>query len=159
MKPFLNLDELTEFEETSQGSYHERYVSVAERIGAQKLGYSLSVIPSGGKACPFHNHHVNEEMFLVLNGEGLLRFGENEYNLKKHDIIACPPGGREVAHQIINTGTEELRYLSLSTNEPHEICEYPDSDKILAFVGKWGERSLQHMTRRESAVDYYDGEF
>ncbi len=41
-------------------------------------------------------------MFLILEGE--LRFGNERFAIRKHEVIACPPGGPEGAHQIINTG-------------------------------------------------------
>ena len=44
----------------------------ARSIGAQKLGCQLHVVPAGKKAFPRHAHHVNEEMFFVLSGEGTL---------------------------------------------------------------------------------------
>lgn len=157
MKPVINLDEL-EMKSHEDGPFKETYGPIAEKIGGKKLGYSLSVVPPGSRACPFHNHHVNEEMFLILEGTGVLRFGEEKYPLRKHDIIACPPGKRDVAHQIINTGKTDLKYLSLSTNEPHEICEYPDSNKVMAFVsGKEGP-SFRHLFKIEQAVPYMEGE-
>lgn len=54
-------------------------------------------------------------MFLILEGEGELRFGDERYPIRKYDVIACPTGGPEVAHQIINTGATTMRYLALST--------------------------------------------
>lgn len=158
MKPFLNLDELTDFEEKQHGDFQERYAPISEKIGAEKLGYSLTIVPPGKKICPFHNHRVNEEMFLILEGEGTLRFGDQEYPLRKHDIIACPPGGREVAHQIINTGSSDIKYLCLSTNEPVDVCEYPDSNKMLSMVGEPGERAFRHIARMDEPVDYFEGE-
>ena len=62
-------------------------------------------MPPGKVQCPFHNHHAEEEMFFILEGEGELRFGAERYPLRKNDIIACPPGGPDVAHQIINKTT------------------------------------------------------
>src|SRR5687768_3143016 len=94
MKPFLNLDEITEWTQSGEGKYGERYAPISDKIGAKLLGYSISVVPPGKRVCPFHNHRINEEMFLVLDGEGTLRFGDKEYPIKKHDIIACPPGDR-----------------------------------------------------------------
>tara|TARA_B100001123_G_C14536827_1_gene720616 strand:- start:73 stop:303 length:231 start_codon:yes stop_codon:yes gene_type:complete len=75
------------------------------------------------KSCPFHNHQVNEEMFLIIEGSGLLRFGKDEYTIQKNDIIARPAGGKDVAHQIINNSDSDLKYLALSTKEMAKICE------------------------------------
>ena len=157
-KPFLNIDEINQFEESDEGKFAEKYAPISHLIGAKKLGYSLSIVAPGKRVCPFHNHHINEEMFLILEGEGTLRFGEHEYPIKKHDIIACPPGGREVAHQIINTSDQDLKYLCLSTNEPVDICEYPDSNKVMSLAGEQGKRSFRYMTMADQEVDYFKGE-
>ena len=97
-------------------------------------------------------------MFLILEGSGLLRFGKNEYSLKKNDIIACPIGDRSVAHQIINNSNSDLKYLALSTNIIHEICEYPDSDKIISSVGTYKNKELRHISNASESINYYDGE-
>ena len=97
-------------------------------------------------------------MFLILEGEGELRFGDKRFPLRKHDVIACPTGGPEVAHQIINTGKVDMRYLALSTLVEIEVCEYPDSQKILLAAGKRGRRGLRKIFRAENTVDYYDRE-
>jgi len=160
VKPLLNLAEITEFEPFEKGPYQERYAGISDKIGAKKLGYSITIVPPGKKSCPFHNHHVAEEMFLILEGNGTLRFGDEEYPIKAYDVIACPPGGRDVAHQIINTSNKDLKYFCLGTNESSEICEYPDSNKMLAMAGEPGEgkRRLRHMTRMDENVDYFEGE-
>lgn len=157
MKPFMNLDEAVFDDIEDNGLYTSRRASLSPHIGARKLGYNLTVVPPGKVQCPFHNHHVDEEMFLILEGEGELRFGDARYPIRKHDVIACPPGGREVAHQIINTGTVELRYLALSTLADVEVCEYPDSGKLSVVTGEAGGR-LRKMFRAETTVGYYDRE-
>ncbi len=158
MKPLLNLSEITDFKNNHDGAFKEQYCPVSEKIGAKKLGYNVVVLQPGFKACPFHNHHVNEEMFLILEGEGTLRFGDQRYSIKTHDVIACPPGAQDLAHQIINTSQNELRYLCLSTMEPVDICEYPDSNKVLTMAGDQGDRSFRHMSRLSENVDYLEGE-
>lgn len=158
MKPVMNLDEL-EFQSHENGPFQGKYGVISERIGARKLGFNLSIVPPGKKACPFHNHRINEEMFFILEGTGLLRFGDKEYPLRQHDVIACPPGGRDVAHQIVNTGQTDLKYLSLSTREPSEICEYPDSNKVGVYAGEYDKRDLRLLLRAEQSVDYFDREF
>jgi uncharacterized cupin superfamily protein len=120
------------------------------------------VVPPGRRAFPLHNHHANEEMFFILEGKGELRVGEERHSIRKGDFIANPPGGPEVAHQIINTGDVELRYLAVSTMNTPEIVEYPDSGK-LAMISRQPQtdgplRLLRHVTREGDAVDYWDGE-
>lgn len=153
MKPFINLDELDDFQESCHGAFEDKYSSVSSKIGAKKLGYGVTIVPPGKKLCPFHNHRINEEMFLILDGAGTLRYGDSEYFIKKNDIIACPPGEKGVAHQIINTSEADLKYLCLSTNEPYEICEYPDSNKVQLSAGNNG-----HIFKISNEADYYDGE-
>lgn len=157
-RPIMNLDEV-EFDDVEEnGRYTSSRGQIGSHIGAKKLGYNLTVLPPGKVQCPFHCHHSEEEMFLILEGEGELRFGETRYPIRKHDVIACPTGGAEVAHQIVNTGTSTMRYLSLSTRADLEVCEYPDSQKVLASVRNRGPAGLRKLFRTEDSVDYYDGE-
>ena len=95
---------------------------------------------------------------VIIEGEGELRFGDKRYPIRKHDVIACPPGGPDVAHQIINTGKTTMRYLALSTLVDVETCEYPDSQKISIVTGQRGESGLRKMFRAENTVGYYDRE-
>ena len=97
-------------------------------------------------------------MFLILEGEGELRFGAERYRIRKHDVIACPAGGPQVAHQIINTGNSDLRYLALSNLETVEVCEYPDSNKVGVFAGSPDDARLRKLFRAETDVGYYDRE-
>ncbi len=88
--------------------------------------------------------------------------GDETSPLRAGDFIACPPGGPEVAHQIVNTGTEELRYLAVSTMIYPEAVEYPDSGKVGVMSRQIRSdgtlRVLRHITREGDAVDYWDGE-
>ncbi len=157
-KPFMNLDDVQFDDVEDNGIYTSRRGQIGSHIGARQLGYNLTVLPPGKVQCPFHAHRAEEEMFLILEGEGELRFGDKRYPIRKHDVIACPNGGAEVAHQIINTGTVPMRYLALSTQADVEACEYPDSKKVLVVAGPPGRGGLRKMVRAEATVDYYDRE-
>jgi uncharacterized cupin superfamily protein len=160
MKPIVNLDdESLLFDDVEEnGLYTSKRALFSAGIGAKKLGYNLTVLPPGKAQCPFHNHYGEEEMFLILEGEGELRFGDQRYPIRKHDVIACPTGGPETAHQIINTGSAPMRYLALSNLVDVEACEYPDSRKVMIGAGEGGARGLRKMFRAEDDVDYYERE-
>ncbi len=159
MKPIINLDDITTFDDVEEnGLYTSRRALFSATIGARQLGYNLTILPPGKAQCPFHCHHGEEEMFLILDGEGELRFGDQRYPIRRHDVIACPTGGAEVAHQIVNTGTTTMRYLALSTLAAVEVCEYPDSGKVSVMTGQGSATGLRKMFRAETAVDYYDRE-
>jgi uncharacterized cupin superfamily protein len=102
-------------------------------------------------------------MFFVLEGTGEVRIGETVHPIRAGDIVACPAGGRETAHQIINTGTEELRYLAVSTKLSPEIAEYPESGKfgVLAeySAGADGKpQTFRFIGRQANSIDYWEGE-
>ena len=158
MKPLINVEDITEFKGHEHGTFKAQYADVGGKIGAHQLGYNITIIPPGKKSYPFHNHHVSEEMFLILEGTGLLRFGENKYPLKKNDIVACPTGDRSVAHQFINDGNTDLKYLALGTKKPYDICEYPDSDKILSRVSSEEDSKLWNMSKGNESYEYFEGE-
>jgi uncharacterized cupin superfamily protein len=135
---------------------------VGARIGAKLLGYNITSVPPGKRAFPLHNHMVNEEMFFVLEGSGELRLGDATHAVRAGDIIACPPGGPETAHQLVNTGDGELKYLAVSTALSPEVCQYPDSGKFAVSVygdsGKPGDWRFRHVGRNEDARGYWEGE-
>lgn len=126
-------------------------------LGLTKIGVNVTQVAPGCAAYPFHSHRANDELFLVLAGSGVLRLGAARHAVKAGDLIACPAGGPETAHQLVNTGEQPLRYLALATTIDPEICEYPDSGKIGAYAGD-DEQGLAHLSRHDQAVDYWDGE-
>jgi uncharacterized cupin superfamily protein len=160
----LNVADL-QFQTIGNGDrYVARMARIAPALGAQKLGYNVTVLPPGKRGFPLHNHRVNEEMFFVLEGTGEVRIGAERHPIRPGDVIACPPGGPETAHQIVNTSdTAELKYLAVSTRMSPEIAEYPESGKfgVLAEFppgpdGRPG--GMRFVGRAGQSLDYYDGE-
>jgi uncharacterized cupin superfamily protein len=146
----INIDGL-KLEHFIRGTnFESRSARIGAVLGAKHLGYSYDVVPPGKRSCPFHSHRGEEEMFFIVRGTGTLRYGGETRKIRAGDVICCPTGGPETAHQIVNDSQEELAYLSISTTAPVEICEYPDSNKM----GLYAE-GLRHMTRVGDGLDYW----
>lgn len=102
------------------------------------LGVNQARVPPGCAAVPFHWHAREDEVFFVLSGRGILRYGEALREIRAGDCISCPAGTR-TAHQLANPFDEDLVYLAIGCNDPHEVCGYPDSGKVLVrALGKVG---------------------
>ncbi|ANL27386.1 cupin 2 domain-containing protein [Rhizobium phaseoli] len=159
-KAVINIADLT-LDQWKQGEFYEGAdASFGGLLGLTDLGISYNEVPSGKSSCPFHNHHVEEELFYVISGTGEYRFGDERHAIKAGDVLGAPAGGPETAHQIINTGMAPLVYLGISTMAKTEIVEYPDSGKFLAKTNRDGARPgrFRHMGRAENPLDYWDGE-
>jgi len=156
-KPFVNVDEVETFDFGNGGRFAARLGPISPLLGAAKLGYNVTRLAPGKVAFPYHFHHGNEELFVILEGTGKLRQNDQEYALRRGDVIACPPGPAS-AHQIINDSEGELAYLAISTVDSPEVVEYPDSGKYGAVVGKRPNFDFRVIARKGDEVDYWDGE-
>jgi uncharacterized cupin superfamily protein len=140
-----------------QPLYDSVGASLAAGTAAMKLGAAVDIVAPGMRSCPYHLHHVQEEMFIILEGSGTLRVAGEMLPLRSGDIIFIPPGP-EYPHQIINTSDAPLKYLSVSTQETPEIAEYPDSGKYLAKAGQGSSQVFHTLQRTENGLDYWEGE-
>lgn len=137
--------------------YDAQGARLARGTAARKLGASYDIVAPGKRGCPYHLHHAQEEMFVILEGNGTLRVAGEMLPVRAGDVIFTP-AGPEYPHQIINTSDAPLRYLSISTMEVPEICEYPDSGKYLAEGSLESSTPFEIIDRRGAGLDYWDGE-
>ena len=162
MKPIVNIGELKLSHESKGHLYESADVRIGPMIGVKDLGISYSEVPPGKSSCPFHNHHVEDEMFIILEGEGTYRFGPDSYPIKAGDVLGAPAGGQDTAHQIINNGTKPLRYYAISTMSLADVCEYPDSGKFGVYSrssrNPYDKATVRHIDRLGTSLDYWDGE-
>jgi uncharacterized cupin superfamily protein len=124
------------------------------KIGAAQLGGSVYELPPGQSVCPYHYEYPEEEWLFVLTGRVDVRTPEGEEELGPMEVV-CFPSGPSGAHKVTNRSDETARVVMLSTKADVSVAVYPDSGKMLANTGNPEDRL---MARRESAVDYYDGE-
>src|SRR5262249_31422464 len=145
-----------------EGVHHPPLIGRAARVGAQagveRLGATLYEIDPGGHGSPFHLHHGNEEMIIVLAGRPSLRTLDGIHELEPGELVACPVG-RRGAHQLQNNSDEPVRALVISTMVYPEIAEQLDSDKILVHTAPPGTADrLALAFPREAQVDRLAGE-
>ena len=152
-----NFKDIATHRELREPLYDSLGARLATGTAAQKLGATVDTLPPGKRSCPYHLHHAQEEMFIVIEGHGTLRVAGEMLPLRAGDVVFIPPGP-EYPHQLLNTSDAPLTYLSISTRETPEIVEYPDSGKYLAMAGPQGARTFDTLQRLGDSLDYWDGE-
>jgi quercetin dioxygenase-like cupin family protein len=67
-----------------------------------------------------HVHKVQEQVYYVLEGEGLLTLNEERHLMRPHDYVYVPPG---VRHSFTNTGLAGLVFLVMTTPAEDEQAD------------------------------------
>jgi uncharacterized cupin superfamily protein len=158
-RPVMNIAEVPLADRGNGKSFSLKWGRVAPLLGLEALGCALHVVPPGKRAFPFHRHHVMDELFFIVSGGGEYRYGDDTFPVRAGDLVSAPAGGK--AHQIINTRSEDLRYLGISSMSSVDIVEYPDSRKVAMAAGV-KNADFKNATYvgmgRLTPADYYDGE-
>jgi uncharacterized cupin superfamily protein len=132
---------------------------LGEAGGSVQTGLNWIRVAPGRAGTPPHCHSEEEEVFVVLEGDGTLELwpspraaqsgAEREDRaVRAGSIVARPPATR-IGHTL-RAGPNGMTYLVYGTRKPNDICYYPRSNKISwRGVGVIGR--IEHL-------DYWDGE-
>jgi uncharacterized cupin superfamily protein len=107
---------------------------VGKAAGAETSGLNHVVLPSGGQGAPAHCHSLEEEIFLMIKGDGVLELWgrgssqPGEHPLRAGDVFSRP-AGTGVAHAL-RAGADGLTYLAYGTSEHGDMCFYPQSGRV-----------------------------
>lgn len=134
-------------------THRGRHVHLVRRdlgraAGSRGSGLAHLVVDPGARSSARHCHSVEEELFVVLDGDGAVLLGDEERPVRAGSVVARPPA-TGVAHSF-QAGDGGMTLLAYGTRDPADMCWYPDSSKV-AF------RGLRVIARVER-LDYQDGE-
>jgi uncharacterized cupin superfamily protein len=150
----VNIDEV---EIEANGSMRTAPLATQER--SDLAGFHWEALAPGSRGSVPHCHSEEEEIFIILAGEGTLHLWpapvaeargvqHEEIAIRPGHVIARPPATR-VSHWF-RAGTDGLTMLIYGTRCANDMAWYPRSNKI-----QW--RGLGVIGRIES-LDYDDGE-
>jgi uncharacterized cupin superfamily protein len=122
--------------------------NLGRAAGSVRAGLQHVEVAPGKESTAQHCHSVEEEIFVILDGDGVLVLGDDEIPVRPGSAIARP-AGTGVAH-MFRAGEGGLTYLAYGTRDPGDVCYYPRSNKI-AFRGV-------SVVARLERLDYWDGE-
>jgi mannose-6-phosphate isomerase-like protein (cupin superfamily) len=82
-----------------------------ETAGSTRIDYRISLYQPMAYVA-LHKHKVQEQVYHVLDGEGLMEIAGKRHVVRKHDVIYLPPG---VEHSIANSGLVDLVFLVVTS--------------------------------------------
>ncbi len=123
---------------------------VKKGVVPQNLNFDLRQLNPGQFSAPYHFHHNAEELFMVVSGTMTLRTTKGLEIVSTGDMIFFEVG-ESGAHQFYNHSNEPCIYLDVRTFNGCDVCEYPDSNKLLIFPS-YGIFSM------DARKEYFDGE-
>ena len=92
-----------------------------ETAGSQHIDYRISMYQPMAYV-ERHKHEIQEQVYHVIEGEGLMEIDGRHHVVRKHDFIFLPPG---VEHSISNTGLVDLVFLVVTS-------PVTDGDRLVA---------------------------
>jgi uncharacterized cupin superfamily protein len=122
---------------------------LATAAGSISTGLQHVQVAPGKESALLHCHSLEEEIFVMLEGDGVLVLDDRDETPVRPGHVVARPAGTGVAH-LFRAGDAGLTYLAYGTREPGDICYYPRSNKI-SFRGV-------RLIARLERLDYWDGE-
>jgi uncharacterized cupin superfamily protein len=108
---------------------------IGRSLGSAAIGLRIQRVPPGKRSSLKHRHLFQEEIILVLAGEGTLLHQDRRLAVRAMDsVLYLPTDG--AAHTFENTGQSDLVIAAFGDRLAHEICLYPEEG--LAFVERFG---------------------
>ena len=158
----VNINEIKEEAWLSPGGkYAVSFKGISEALGREPASLDLSKrhpfdlewnrVPPGKSNFPYHSHSAQWELYLIISGEGSVRHKDGTTEVGPGDAFIFGP---DEAHQLINSGEEDLVYYVIADNPIGESAYYPDS-------GKWKvnkSSAADRVVMKGQETDYFEGE-
>jgi uncharacterized cupin superfamily protein len=147
MATILKNEERDFQEDPNKIDYYRLFSDVTRKekgLNPQNLNFDLRLLNPGQYSAPYHSHRFAEELFMIISGSMTLRTPNGLDIVSTGDLVFFEMGDSG-AHQFYNHTSEGCTYLDIRSFIGHDICDYPDSGKILIApsfeIFKKGEQS------------------
>jgi uncharacterized cupin superfamily protein len=148
-------------DERDRGEFGATLRNIGLALDSRSTGMRHATIAPGRMNAPPHCHSAEEELFVVLAGDGALVLYDldgavtAEYTVRAGHVVARP-AGTGVAHAF-RAGAGGMTVLSYGERKGEDVGFYPRSQK-LAVRGFGGSGVLGGVVFRVQRTDYWDGE-
>ncbi len=93
------------------GGALSKALAAPENTGTKRVDFRISRYAPAAYVAE-HVHQVQEQIYYVLEGEGILTLDDERHLMRAHDYVYVPPG---IRHSFTNTGVAGLVFLVITT--------------------------------------------
>ena len=86
---------------------------IGQELGLTGCEVSLSKLPAGTSFPFVHAHKMNEELYIIISGNGIFCVDDEEFPIKEGSLIRVAPAGKRT----IKAGEEELFYICIQAQD------------------------------------------
>jgi len=127
----VKLSDLKPFAYSFGANIGGQMADVGRTVGSKTVGLVIQTVRPGCFSSRRHKHVFQEEILIVMAGEGTLHHGDERVAVSAGECVCYLPTDPE-AHNFENTGTADLVVWAFGNRFPYEVAIYPDQG--LAFV-------------------------
>lgn len=89
----------------------KKRVMAGETLGLTGSEISFNHLPAGESSPFVHSHKLNEEVYVIINGNGKFMVDENEFAVEEGSVIQVAPQGERA----LFAGSDGLTYICIQT--------------------------------------------
>ena len=107
-----------------------------EILKTTSMEISITELPPQTEIPFFHTHNKNEEVYVILSGEGKFQVDEEYFEISQGSIVRVAPAGKR---NMINTSDENMLYIVIQAKEG-SLEEYTGTDgNIFEQIPMWNK--------------------
>lgn len=117
---------LMQFGNLKSGLAEKGRTMAKDTLGLTGSEISFNFVPSGGFTPFVHSHKSNEEVYIVLFGDGKLMVDDDEINITEGDVFKISPKGERAIK-----ATSDLGFACIQTKE-NSLIDATERDGIIS---------------------------
>jgi uncharacterized cupin superfamily protein len=155
---FVNIHATDWDVERAPSGIGERLLHIGRGLGGELLGATMFEVEPGYRG-PYHLHHGNEELLLVVEGIVTVRTPDGEREAGRGELVLFRRGP-DGLHALENHANDPVRFVVFSSMVDPDVTEQPERGMVGVFAGgvptAGVDAPLEAFFPREAARGYRD---
>ena len=106
---------------------NESRVELHDKLNLTGAEISVNMLPAKASVPFIHSHKHNEEIYIILEGEGTIKIDDESIVINKNDVIRVAPSAKRQLFASENSG---LKYICIQVKE-NSLDGFTQTDAVI----------------------------